>query len=258
MESMANSFVEKFYQEYFENYGNNKEDLYEYVVELAYADVRRVLTGIADKQEQRDNAKSKISKELKEYLEDDSEPQNQEGFDKIHCKLCNLWIEQFNDESEKEFAMIGKAQKIVNMSFKYLYAYYHHVNSDKILEKFKYCHLILDSYTLRWLNSFQSKEKLGILNCDTKWSKIDDWSDYDALQCYARKRLKENWQFENVTLLQAEFVIWNGVMVYDIVNACRNIKKRLPDKEKLERLLQQEEMDEGRKIEEIVSFLATK
>ena len=47
-------------------------------------------------------------------------PSGQEAFDVLHEEMCMLWCIQFT-ESRKDLGTYGKAQKIINMSFKYLF-----------------------------------------------------------------------------------------------------------------------------------------
>lgn len=79
--------------------------------------------------------------QIREYLTKD----NSIDFNEKHVELCKSLHENF----KKNGVMVsyGQAQKIVNMAFKYLYCC---KLDDKMRERFKACHMPLDSFSLEW------------------------------------------------------------------------------------------------------------
>jgi hypothetical protein len=117
-------------------------------------------------------------------------------------------------------ATFGKAQKIVNMTFKYMYCF---DNADQYANKFEPCHIPLDSYILDWF--FESyKVNWETKNQGKKLTKSGNyqltvWSDlkyemdlddiipqYKEIQEWIKRRLDR--APTPVSRLEAEFVIW--------------------------------------------------
>lgn len=69
---------------------------------------------------------------------------SQELFDNKHKELCEDLKNNFKESEIKIFD--GQAQKIINMTFKYLYCI-ESINK----ERFRNCHMPLDSFTLEWI-----------------------------------------------------------------------------------------------------------
>ena len=99
-------------------------------------------------------------------------------FEDWHEKMCdsllNLINERYKDQigQKQEYAEVqyGKAQKIINMTFKYLYCF---DCADKYLEKFVPCHMTIDAYTIDWVaDVVQPLPAKHMRNSATiKWSK---------------------------------------------------------------------------------------
>ena len=139
--------------------------------------------------------------------------QSQEEFDSWHEQVC-LKLK----EIQGNFGRIGRSQKVINMGFKYLSCIDNTYNS--ILP---FCHMTLDGYTLNWYKTIGGQW--------TKWSKIDDYSEYMKIQKDIRDYLRTNHTYfiniEEKTSrgiaiskipFEAEFVIWEG----EITNAKYN------------------------------------
>lgn len=149
------------------------------------------------------------------------EKPSQDKFDEWHKKTCK-WVVSF---LEKYYigkdCTIGKAQKVVNMSFKNLYA----LCCTKGIEEsykdyFKFCHLPLDSFILEWFyrqckNSGEKITKGKICS----WSAIDEYGDENVNEYtapdnkifytyYYFQKLFRKWFAVTLTPLQAEFMIW--------------------------------------------------
>lgn len=166
-----------------------------------------------------------LANKIADYMKDGTN-----DFDAWHNKLCERFIVQFGEilnEAGKnpKDATYGKAQKIVNMTFKYLYCY---DDADKYYDRFVPCHMALDSYILSWFFDWYSKEynkgkkrnekitKSG-KNSLPKWShlkyekdKTDIVPQYKEIQDAISQYLKkENNDVPSGTPpIEAEFVVW--------------------------------------------------
>ena len=116
----------------------------EVAVELAYDDAKRTMTGIGAHKDERKEAQGEIVEKLHSYFALSTAPDCNK-FDELHKEMCELWHKRFEDIDN--LGTYGKAQKIVNMAFKYLYCC---EDANTKEEYFKYCHVALDSYTLEW------------------------------------------------------------------------------------------------------------
>lgn len=179
----------------------------------AYGDVKRTLTGIGAFHNEKENAKDSIVKKISEYFFDFA-PCEQEAFDKLHNDLCMLWCEQFKGN---DLGTYGKAQKIINMTFKYLFCC---KSAERNRAYFKYCHMPLDSFTLEWIkrNVKDGNSKLCVgkvapwskLQCsDGKYFTGTDNKEYYAYGCYVRW-IRDYIQDKNLEIfpLELEFIVW--------------------------------------------------
>ena len=123
-------------------------------VRLAYLDAKRTMSGI--KETDRDNALRDIETALWKFFIEKPVQKSAPDFDKEHDKLCKIWCESIKN---KEIGTYGKAQKIVNMSFKYLFCC---KDADDYKEYFKFCHMPLDSFTLEWFKREYSSDASNI------------------------------------------------------------------------------------------------
>ena len=115
-------------------------DDYERIVSgPAYKDFTpRTIAGL--KKEKIQSALNWLAKELFDYIHSvDTD------FEVWHKNTCLAFCEKINLCHGR--IPYGKAQKIVNMSFKYLFCLN---DSQKYDTKFKGCHMALDQYTLEW------------------------------------------------------------------------------------------------------------
>lgn len=149
-------------------------------------------------------------------------PKNQKEFDIWHHETCKLFLEYFKDDYKD--LRYGKAQKIVNMTFKNIYCLQDASTKE---EYFTHCHMPLDSFTIEWLYRAGKKgKKLKINNNKItlnfpSWSKLN-YSDatpyfgkeknhyyYIDIQNCIRRYITDTKIFSNdITPLQAEFLIW--------------------------------------------------
>lgn len=234
------SYVKAFYKQYKTDFdGADAETAVDVAVDLAYRDAQRTMNKIDNKM--RDSAKENVSNAIKAYLKQDSTRINEQFFDEEHKKICNAWCNAFKekDGTLNKHGNYGKAQKIVNMAFKYLYCYYSDKSDKNEIESkkeyFEHCHFTLDSFTLKWLNGCGVQNKPSFLNSNLTWSsgfipekvKEGDYSckNYEDIQRYARTSVKKVFQKEGWTALQAEFFIWDNVAYYDCLKTLMKFKK---------------------------------
>ncbi|MBS6461421.1 MAG: hypothetical protein KH349_05660 [Clostridium sp.] len=167
-------------------------DILEYAVNKAYIDMQpRTIKGheIIKTAKLRNDLADRFFK----YFNDPA-PSTESDFDKIHSDFCDFFLTGLNKIFASTPQAFGKAQKVINMAFKYLYCF---DDAISYLPHFTYCHMPIDSYTLNWC--FDNKLY--------KKSKIRNWStlkkpDYDILCDKIRKKLAPQ------SPLIEEFVIW--------------------------------------------------
>lgn len=152
-------------------------------------------------------------------------------FDEWHQKTCEKVISHLKKRYEEKDCTVGKAQKIVNMTFKNLYALY--VTNEKAVNSFEHCHLPLDSFTLEWFcrvhegaKDFADK-KTFVKGRVAAWSAIEVYgrkadgiektytSDKKAetfyTYFYMQEKIRAYFKDRGITSLQAEFVIWPNI-----------------------------------------------
>ncbi len=198
---------DKFKKEAFKFKGDETE---EKAIEKAYADMSRRATG-HNEQMKTDCLAWLIEDEI---FKNALNCKTQEDFDVWHKDTCIKL-----KEIHKDFGTIGRAQKVINMAFKYLSC----VDSeyDAILP---FCHMTLDSYTLNWYkNNVRKKEQ----KAPAEWSKIKDYyNEYYPIQEKIRNYLKNDPKYsirigEETTKtidipdtpFEAEFIIWEGEII---------------------------------------------
>lgn len=179
----------------------------EIAVSWAYNDAKRTMHGIT--KDDREEAEDAIVKEFKAYFTNPAPCEKK--FKESHIRLCNAWINSFEDGSS--LGTYGKAQKIVNMTFKYLYCC---TNIDNFENHFKYCHMPLDSFTFEWC-------KRNIQEIDPNkigsWSKMKDeksdtYKESKNIEKYSYHyyvaRIRDYVAINKIELtpLQLEFIIW--------------------------------------------------
>ena len=179
----------------------------EIAVSWAYNDAKRTMHGIT--KDDREEAEDAIVKEFKAYFTNPAPCEKK--FKESDIRRCNAQINSFEDGSS--LGTYGKAQKIVNMTFKYLYCC---TNIDNFENHFKYCHMPLDSFTLEWC-------KRNIQEIDPNkigsWSKMKDeksdtYKESKNIEKYSYHyyvaRIRDYVAINKIELtpLQLEFIIW--------------------------------------------------
>lgn len=182
------------------------------IVNLGYLDVNRTLQGIDT--EQRRFLKEAVVVSLEEMLT--KPPAKQRDFDEFHRKCCQQCLKV--DSAGGARIHYGQAQKLLNMSLKYLYnefaAYYGKVNHfnfpDNNVEYF--FHLPVD---------LQIRNHL-VIRCrfadptSLPWSQ---WSydHYISFQSQLRRRISRKYK-----PLEIDYLVWNtqGASVRDAIMSC--------------------------------------
>lgn len=169
----------------------NPTDILEYAVNKAYIDMQlRTIKG--HKISLTDALRNDLAKKFCKYFNDPA-PSTESDFDKIHLDFCDFFLTGLNGIFTSTPQEFGKAQKVINMAFKYLYCF---DDATSYLPHFTYCHMPIDSYTLNWCfdNGLYDK-KSDIPN----WSTLNKQDYYDLCKDI-RTKLKSP--------LIEEFVIW--------------------------------------------------
>jgi len=161
----------------------------------------------------------KLANKFVEFFKDPIH-KDQPQFDDWHKKICEFFIERYKEILVKsgkieDQATFGKAQKIINMTFKYLYCF---DDAEKYIEKFEHCHMPLDHYILDWFRDKYNEGKKGQekLTKTVVGKKLPSWSDlkykkenqddfvpqYEEIQKEIRSKLAGK------NVLESEFLIW--------------------------------------------------
>ena len=129
----------------------------------------------------------------------------QAKFDKWHEETCEWFIREFNTRvmspSGYKDIEYGKAQKIVNIAFKYLYLFCDIVPGNP--GHFTFCHFAIDSITLAWYKKHIDS------NCSVgNWSDMT-YGEYIEIQEKIRKHISKH--IPDKTPFEAEFEIWSDL-----------------------------------------------
>ena len=207
-------------------------DWYEVAVRLAYTTFMRTLTGYAKSKNK--TGQPKASEYLRNRLENYFKSYtmtSQSGFDEWHLETCKNLIDKFGTWGVDSKLTYGQAQKWINISFKYLYAFTlfgccakgFPVEID--VSKMEYCYLPLDNIVICSLSQ-EEIDKLKKKNTKWKinkkrkswtydgrsWSKLTE-TDYITIQEDLRKVFGKTRKGQ--TMLQIDFDIWGGSSVED-------------------------------------------
>lgn len=128
---------------------------------------------------------------------------SREGFDEWHKAVCTEFLTLFNEDNKKRYQPVayGKAQKAVNMVFKYLYCY---DGADKYIDEgyFDYCHMPIDNLTLNWY-----KKEVAYPPADCAWGDMK-YGAYIEIQTNIRNYLEGSSSPLPSNALEAEFYVW--------------------------------------------------
>ena len=174
----------------------------EYIVPSTIKDLQFRVPGMGVKSQNakaltdiKDEFSTYIKKEFWDYFNSTT------SFNTFHDKACNDMIEIFSKRYNN--VTYGKAQKAVNMIFKYFYCF---DNSDlpQYEKKFSDCHMPLDSKILEWYRKDIDNSQ------NTPWSYLNE-DEYDEIQERIKKHIGAKYNGE-YTVLQSEFVIWDDAI----------------------------------------------
>lgn len=185
----------------------------------AYRDFTpRTIAGL--KKEKIQPALDWLAKELYNFIHSD-----ENNFETWHNRTCLTFCEQI--AQYHGHIPYGKAQKIVNMSFKYLFCLN---DSQKYALKFKDCHMALDQYTLEWFIRFvltkEAHKNVSVTKIrETSWSKLScgnkqEQYSYLWFQNEIRKYLNSEKSIYitedgiHLSSLLAEFYIWPEMQLH--------------------------------------------
>lgn len=125
------------------------------------------------------------------------------GFDEWHKAVCTEFLTLYNEANKKKYQPVayGKAQKAVNMVFKYLYCY---DGAEKYIDEgyFAHCHMPIDNFTLNWY-----KKEVAYPPTNDAWSDLR-YGAYIEIQSNIRKYLEGSSSPLPASGLEAEFFVW--------------------------------------------------
>ena len=164
-----------------------------------------------------DNNESFVSM-FEDYF--NSDEKDETAFDNWHYDACKSFIGPVKKKYNVEY---GKAQKIVNMTFKYLYC-----NNYSKKSKYDHCHIPLDSVILDWIwdNKAILDDSYNNLKIEKRFLKkyFDSWNNlkYDSENIivddkngevrysymFYQNLIREFCEGKECTPLQLEFLVW--------------------------------------------------
>ena len=99
------------------------------------------------------DALKEYQEELFAYFSDDAK--GQQEFDQWHHTMCMRFVKAIKEKGIRQNISYGKAQKILNMTFKNLYCL---EDAKEKQTHFAFCHLALDSFILKWFRETVATE----------------------------------------------------------------------------------------------------
>lgn len=185
----------------------NNSKIFEDAVSAAYGDAKRTFKGIAGRAS---TANSNLASKIQTYFQK-SAPNNPTYFDKLHNTWCTEFISDLQI-SGYTTTTYGQAQKVVNMTFKYLYCL-----DDAIAtydKHFEFCHVALDSFTLEWIwrncnfSDTESHDDWSKIQYNDRSTKKSTTLGYKNIVDKYRKNKPTNYPD---TPFQSEFIFWEEI-----------------------------------------------
>ena len=154
-----------------------------------------------------------------------STPLQIDDFDEWHRALSMELIDRWN-RVVADFGTVGRAQKVLNMAFKYLSCI-----PNNHIAVLPLCHMTLDSYTLEWyekvVKPWAKAQGRKVGRKVSAWSKINSYDDeYLPIQHNIRAYLAAGSTYSihiggtptapiplPVVPVDAEFIIWEGQII---------------------------------------------
>lgn len=236
--ALLDKLIKRFKENMNEAFNNNELEI---ALAKAHADMSRRAKGHTSE------VQEESVKWLKNRFENNSPFNFSDKFDNWHKKTCEKYCEYMNSKNFDFKMTYGRAQKVLNMTFKYLYCTEKYKKDvEKIAE---FLHMTLDGYTLRWykevvIEYFNKKEKPRLKVGDVSdWSKMNEKGkhqyneiqdrikeylenadkyeysintaiiDEDTNEKPKKNTIKIEFPFENKTPFYAEFIVWEGEKV---------------------------------------------
>ena len=166
-------------------------------VNRAYNDAKRVLSGIGEYEPDKNQAIHALAKSIEDYF-DSSKKFN-------HDAYCVSFRKPFENKYEK--VTYGVAQKIVNLTFKYLFC--NKILREQHRDKFKECHMVLDSFILSWYKENDLKPKIT-----KSWSNLKK-EEYEQIQKAISKHVETKTINDKLCPLEYEFILWPNAILYE-------------------------------------------
>lgn len=104
---------------------------------------------------------------------------NQTDFDDWHHKTCEDYCKDMNSKGFAFIMTYGRAQKVLNMTFKYLYCTVPY--KADVVKIIPFLHMTLDGYTLRWYKEIVVKYINANLQKGGAKLKVGDVSDWSKM-----------------------------------------------------------------------------
>ena len=199
-----NESVKSFFETYLKDKCKDKNNIDEVIqesIKLAYNDFKRTLWGIG--KAPTENPYALAEKLIKEEIDKLKKKgiQSQENFDEWHKKACEKLLDLYNG---RWGFCLGKAQKWINMTLKYLVTFILGLEIEKAkryVELTPYYHIPIDNYILSEVKGLIPSDIIAGLK---PWSKISDRTLYDKFQSVFRET------FNDRIPLEVEFEMWNA------------------------------------------------
>ena len=172
-----------------ETKGKEIDDVIMFAINKAYLDMQpRTIKGLGKVTDFKDCICEMLKNEFAEYFYQTKK--DEEEFKLEHHRMCKNFLKYANEKLRQhgvEELSYGKAQKVVNMIFKYLYCTKEYGEEKK--EYFSYCHMPLDSFSLEWIyraliknnENIQEYENIQQLLGDGVFTKKDKYIKKDAI-----------------------------------------------------------------------------
>lgn len=197
------------------NFINGKPYNLDHIIESAYKDLQpRTIKG------HNASVQKKCTKYLKEQftLMLDSQPTSNQEFENQHKNICDGFLTTINSFAEIKKQSYGKAQKVVNIIFKFLVAYGKWGNESQ-------CHMPIDSFVLKWLYGRDTFNGVS-------WSNIS-YEDYVKIQEAISEKIKAPITVGNKSGIvvknraEADCYVWYITKVVRNYKDTKNIIKKL-------------------------------
>jgi hypothetical protein len=165
---------------YIRLYFDTSEGYTEAAMKRAYRDFNRTILNIPCEGHERAEWRHKLYHKLKELismvLENDFG--NQSQFDVWHEAACETLMEASNN-----ILLVGQAQKWINMTLKYLFAFGENIVPG-ISRNYQFFHLPIDS-----IIQYKFEQKYGVQRLPIAWSRVGNYDQYYSYQLAIRKAL---------------------------------------------------------------------